>query len=66
MLCLVAQRMAEVLAEGADIRYGHRVSRIRWGSDGVHLECSNGQTFHADAVIVTMSLGVLKASLLLA
>lgn len=54
--------MAEIVAEGADIRYGHVVSSVRWGSEGVHLTCSNGQSFHADAVIVTVSLGVLKAS----
>ena len=60
-----AQRMAEILAEGADIRYGHMVSSIQWGADGVCVACSNGHAFHADAVIVTVSLGVLKASLML-
>ncbi len=59
-MCL--QRMAEILADGADIRYEHVVSSIRWGGEGVQLTCANGQAFHADTVIVTVSLGVLKAS----
>lgn len=54
--------MAEILAEGLDIRYGHRVTSMRWSGDGVDVACSSGEEFHADAVIVTVSLGVLKAS----
>lgn len=57
-----AQRMAEILAEGLDIRYGQRVTSIHWSSSGVDVACASGEHFHADAVIVTVSLGVLKAS----
>ena len=58
---IYAQRMAEILADGLDIRYGRRATRIRWSSSGVVVACASGEKFHADAVIVTVSLGVLKA-----
>ncbi|KAK9810120.1 hypothetical protein WJX72_005080 [[Myrmecia] bisecta] len=56
------QALAEVLAEGLDIRLGHAVQRISWGAEGVTVTCANGVVLEADAVIVTVSLGVLKAS----
>jgi spermine oxidase len=56
----VAERLAGQLA---DLRYDHPVQRIRWGGGphGVQVSCANGVTLQADAVVVTASLGVLKA-----
>ncbi len=48
------------LAEGLDIRLSHRVARVRYGADGVEVETDRG-SFEADAGIVTLPLGVLKA-----
>ncbi|KAK9795873.1 hypothetical protein WJX73_003247 [Symbiochloris irregularis] len=55
------QAVAEALAEGLDIRYGHTVDLMQWDQSGVKLHCANGATFEADAAIVTVSLGILKA-----
>lgn len=55
------QTLAEKLAEGLPIRHGVVVDRIQWGGDGVTLHCQGGEQIKADAVIVTVSLGVLKA-----
>lgn len=39
-----------------------KVTRIRWQeNDGVYIESENGPTIHADCVLVTCSLGYLKA-----
>ena len=51
--------MAE-LADGLDIRLGTPVSEVRWSASGVTLR-TPGATFTADAVVVTLPLGVLKA-----
>ena len=59
-LCLCNQRLAQRLAEGLDIRFNHVVDKIKYGSNGVTCTCSNGATFRADAVIVSVSVGVLK------
>jgi hypothetical protein len=49
-------------AQLPDVRYGHAVRRIRWGAPGpVAISCANGTALEADAVVVTVSLGVLKA-----
>lgn len=48
------------MTAGLDIRFGHCVNSIAWGESGVHVSCTNGASFQADAVIVTVSLGVLK------
>ncbi|CAL5227355.1 g10303 [Coccomyxa viridis] len=53
-------RVAEVMAEGLDIRYQHTVERIDWGESGATVHCSSGESFKCDAVICTVSLGVLK------
>ena len=55
------QGLAEAMAEGLDIRYGARVTKVCWGDGGATVSCSDGRRFTADAVIVTVSLGVLKA-----
>ena len=54
------QALAEKLAEGLPIRYGTIVEQVHWGSTGVTVQCQGGEEFHADAVIMTVSLGVLK------
>ena len=59
VLCTV-QTLAEKLAEGLPIRHGVVVDQIQWGGDGVTLHCQGGEQIKADAVIVTVSLGVLK------
>ena len=50
------------MAEGLDIRFNHIVERIDWGESGATVHCSSGATFSCDAVICTVSLGVLKVS----
>ena len=54
------QRVAEVMAEGLDIRYHRVVVRIDWGESGATVHCSDGMSLKCDAVICTVSLGVLK------
>lgn len=48
----------------SDVRLGCVVNQIRWGSEGVCISCTDGQSFEADAVILTVSLGVLKVTVL--
>ena len=55
------QGLAEAMAEGLDIRYGARATKVCWGDGGATVSCSDGRRFTADAVIMTVSLGVLKA-----
>ncbi|KAK9844063.1 hypothetical protein WJX81_003289 [Elliptochloris bilobata] len=55
------QAVAEHFAEGLDIRFGQRVERVRYDAHGVHVTVAGGAELAADAVIVTVSLGVLKA-----
>lgn len=66
------QTLAETLAgqghrveDRIPILLGHEVERIDYdngaGNDDIILHCSNGQTIKALSVIVTFSLGVLKA-----
>lgn len=49
-----------------DIRTRHVVKKITYNPDkgfqgGARIECENDQVFHADKVVVTLPLGVLKA-----
>lgn len=46
-----------------NIFFNHHVTKIHWDPDGRHIEvdCSNGQVFTADHLIVTVSLGYLKS-----
>lgn len=48
------------MAEGLDVRFHHVVERIDWGEDGATIHCSGGASFSCDAVVCTVSLGVLK------
>ena len=54
------QVLAEKLAEGLPIKHGSVIERVDWGSEGVTVHCKGGEQCQADAVIVTVSLGVLK------
>lgn len=56
------QKIAGVIAEDLDVRFQHVVERIEWGENGASVHCSSGATFKCDAVICTVSLGVLKVS----
>lgn len=47
------------LAEGLDIKLGHAVTHVNYGSDGVEVHTGRG-TFSADRLIVTVTLGVLQ------
>ncbi|KAF5182965.1 Polyamine oxidase [Thalictrum thalictroides] len=49
------------LAKGLDIRLGHRVTKITQCSNGVLVTVEDGRTFEADAAVVAVPLGVLKA-----
>ncbi|KAH9705914.1 polyamine oxidase 2 [Citrus sinensis] len=49
------------LAKGLDIRLGHRVTKITRHYIGVKVTVEGGKTFVADAVVVAVPLGVLKA-----
>ena len=48
------------MAVGLDIRFGRCVTRMCWHDKGAHVTCQDGQELHADAVICTLPLGVLK------
>ncbi len=47
------------LADGLDIRLAHVAQQVRWGADGVVV--TDHGDFHADQVIVTVPVGVLKS-----
>ncbi|KAH0455608.1 hypothetical protein IEQ34_015640 [Dendrobium chrysotoxum] len=50
------------LARDLDIRLGHRVSKIVRDKMGVEVIVDNGKSFVADAVVITVPLGVLKSN----
>lgn len=54
----------KALAEDLDIRLNHRVSKITQRYNKVIVTIDNGTNFVADAVIITVPLGVLKANLI--
>ncbi|KAL5700693.1 non-specific polyamine oxidase [Ranunculus cassubicifolius] len=49
------------LAKGLDIRLSHRVTKIDQRHNGVKVTVEDGRTFVADAAVVAVPLGVLKA-----
>ncbi|KAG4953044.1 hypothetical protein GLYMA_14G032300v4 [Glycine max] len=55
------QPVINTLAKGLDIRQGHRVTKIVRQYNEVKVAVENGKTFVADAAIVAVPLGVLKA-----
>ena len=48
------------IGQGAPVRLGTRVDRIRWSGEGVRVETSRG-VLRARAVVVTVSTGVLES-----
>lgn len=53
-------RLADRLAEGVDVRLGAVLGAIRAGGEGVVVTTRDGARVTADAVVVTLPLGVLK------
>ncbi|XP_047335038.1 probable polyamine oxidase 4 [Impatiens glandulifera] len=56
--------IVKALAKDIDIRLNHRVVRISNGSSNAMVTTEDGTNFIADAIIVTVPLGVLKANLI--
>ncbi|KAL3525102.1 hypothetical protein ACH5RR_013474 [Cinchona calisaya] len=56
--------LVKALAKDIDIRLNHRVKRIANGYNKVMITIEDGRTFVADAAIVTVPIGVLKANLI--
>lgn len=54
----------KALAKDIDIRLNHRVTKICNGTNKVMVMVEDGRNFIADAVIVTVPLGILKANLI--
>ncbi|KAL6223413.1 hypothetical protein ACLB2K_006800 [Fragaria x ananassa] len=54
----------KTLAKDIDVRLSHRVTKISNGCNKVMLTTEDGRIFIADAVIITVPLGVLKAKLI--
>ncbi|MEU4211042.1 NAD(P)/FAD-dependent oxidoreductase [Streptomyces sp. NPDC026206] len=58
-------RLAEHLAQGLDVRLGHKVTRVEHGGEGadggVTVHTGGHGAFTADRVLLTLPLGVLKA-----
>ncbi|OIT35336.1 PREDICTED: probable polyamine oxidase 4 [Nicotiana attenuata] len=54
----------EALSKDIDIRLSHRVKRITNGYNKVMVTVEDGRTFVADAAIITVPVGVLKANLI--
>lgn len=52
-------RFVKVLAENIPILYDRTVSTVHYGSDGV-MVVADGEIYHADMALITVSLGVLK------
>ncbi|XP_071731275.1 probable polyamine oxidase 4 [Rutidosis leptorrhynchoides] len=52
------------LAKDIDIRLNHRVTRISNGPNDVVVTVEGGKTFVADAAVITVPIGVLKANLI--
>jgi monoamine oxidase len=48
------------LAAGLDVRLNTVVRRVDWSGDGVRVE-TEGETFEADHIVITLPLGVLQA-----
>lgn len=54
----------QALAKDIDIRLNHRVTNIQYGCNKVKVTVEDGTDFVADAAIVTVPVGVLKANLI--
>jgi monoamine oxidase len=49
------------LAQGIDIRLNTVIESIAWGAGGVKIQAQDGTRYAADAAVVTLPVGVLKA-----
>lgn len=49
------------LSQGLDIRLNHRVNSVKRGGHSIQITTDNGNSFLADAVVITVPLAVLKA-----
>ncbi|XP_073107721.1 polyamine oxidase 3 [Elaeis guineensis] len=56
--------VVNTIARGLDIRLNHQVTKIVWSNMGVEVSVENGKTFVADAAVITVPLGVLKANII--
>ncbi|RZC26486.1 putative polyamine oxidase 4 isoform B [Glycine soja] len=56
--------VVKALANDLDIRLNHRVTKISNGYNMVMVTVEDGRNFVADAVIVTVPIGILKANLI--
>ncbi|KAL5164274.1 putative polyamine oxidase 4 [Glycine soja] len=54
----------KVLAKDIDIRLNHRVKKISSGYNKVMVTVEDGRNFVADAAIITVPIGILKANLI--
>ncbi|KAJ7960022.1 Polyamine oxidase [Quillaja saponaria] len=54
----------KALAKDIDIRLNHRVTKISNGYDKVMISVEDGRNLSADAAIVTVPIGILKANLI--
>ncbi len=57
-------QVADVLADGLDIRFREAVTEIDYAGTDIILTTAAGATFEATRVVVTVSLGVLKQDLI--
>ncbi|XP_030482890.2 polyamine oxidase 2 isoform X3 [Cannabis sativa] len=56
--------VVNTLAKGLDVRLSHRVTKIARRYNGVKVTVENGTTFVADAAVIAIPLGVLKANVI--
>ncbi|KAF3445039.1 hypothetical protein FNV43_RR14732 [Rhamnella rubrinervis] len=56
--------VVNTLAKGLDIRLSHRVTKIARRFNGVQVTVEDGRTFVADAAVVAVPLGVMKANII--
>lgn len=52
--------LIEPMLRSLPLYYNHVVDRIEYGKEGVSVHTNNGKDFKANAVLVTVPLGVLK------
>jgi len=50
------------LARGLDIRLNTVIDAVEWGAHGIRVRTKSGETFSADAAVITLPVGVLKAN----
>lgn len=53
--------LIHALADGLDIRLNTVAQAVTWGGDGVRVQTADGAHYEADAVVMTLPLGVLQS-----